>query len=166
MESSAPRRCPKRSSPKPRLRRTTSQPKASRRGADRTDLERAPTDASEAADSPETPLDADADEPSATPGGAERLAPSEVQPPPERTAEIYVLRHPAPMPSSNIVPIRPGALEAVARETALSFPAESVELSRSERDAFREIARALVGRAPASREDHSNERAVRARRRG
>ena len=63
------------------------------------------------------------------------------------------------MPSSNIVPIRPGALEAVARETALSFPAESVELSRSERDAFREIARALVGRAPASREDHSNERA-------
>ena len=123
------------------------------------DLERAPTNASEAADPPETPLDADADEPSATPGGAERLAPSEVQPPPERTAEIYVLRHPAPMPSSNIVPIRPGALEAVARETALSFPAESVELSRSERDAFREIARALVGRAPASREDRPDERA-------
>ncbi len=87
-----------------------------------------------------------------------RAPPSEVQPP-ERTAEIYVLRHSAPMPSSNIVPIRPGALEAVARETALSLPAESVELSRSERDAFREIARALVGRAPASREDHSNERA-------
>ena len=86
-------------------------------------------------------------------------APSEVQPPPERTAEIYVLRHSAPMPSSNIVPIRPGALEAVARETALSLPAESVELSRSERDAFREIARALVGRAPASREDRSDERA-------
>ena len=123
------------------------------------DLERAPTNVSEAADPPETPLDADADEPSATPGGAERLAPSEVQPPPERTAEIYVLRHPAPMPSSNIVPIRPGALEAVARETALSFPAESVELSRSERDAFREIARALVGRAPASREDRPDERA-------
>ena len=86
-------------------------------------------------------------------------APSEVQPPPERTAEIYVLRHPAPMPSSNIVPIRPGALEAVARETALSFPAESVELSRSERDAFREIARALVGRAPAPREELSDEQA-------
>ncbi len=115
------------------------------------DLERAPIDVCEAADSPETPLDADADAPPAAPG--------EVQSPPERTAEIYVLRHPSPMPSSNIVPIRPGALEAVARETALSFPAESVELSRSERDAFREIARALVGRAPATREDHSDERA-------
>ena len=115
------------------------------------DLERAPTDVSEAADPPEAFLDADRDTASA--------APSEVQPPPERTAEIYVLRHPAPMPSSNIVPIRPGALEAVARETALSFPAESVELSRSERDAFREIARALVGRAPASREELSDERA-------
>ena len=68
---------------------------------------------------------------------------------PERTAEIYVLRHPAPAVLSNIVPIRPGALEALAREPAQSFPAESVELSRSERDAFREIARALVGHAPA-----------------
>ena len=34
-----------------------------------------------------------------------------------------------------------------------------MELSRSERDAFREIARALVGRAPASRDDSSDERA-------
>ena len=34
-----------------------------------------------------------------------------------------------------------------------------MELSRSERDAFREIARALVGRAPASREDRSDDRA-------
>ena len=61
--------------------------------------------------------------------------------------------------SSNIVPIRPGALDSLAREIAPSFPAESVELSRSERDAFREIARALVGRAPASRDDSSDERA-------
>ena len=114
------------------------------------DLERPPTDVSEAADPPEAFLDTDRDTASAAPG--------EVQPPPERTAEIYVLRHPSPMPSSNIVPIRPGALEAVARETALSFPAESVELSRSERDAFREIARALVGRAPAAREELSDER--------
>ena len=59
--------------------------------------------------------------------------------------------------ASNIVPIRPGALEALAREAALGVPAESVELSRSERDAFREIARALVGRAPASREDLPDE---------
>ena len=114
------------------------------------DLERAPIDVPEAAEPPEAYLVADRDTASA--------APSDVQPPPERTAEIYVLRHPAPMPSSNIVPIRPGALEAVARETALSFPAESVELSRSERDAFREIARALVGRAPAAREELSDER--------
>ena len=89
----------------------------------------------------------------------ERFPASEPQPsPPERTAAIYVLRHPAPAISSNIVPIRPGALDALARETAPSFPAESVELSRSERDAFREIARALVGRAPVSHEDPSNER--------
>ena len=84
----------------------------------------------------------------------ERPTANEPQPsPPERTAAIYVLRHPAPAVSSNIVPIRPGALDALARETAPSFPAESVELSRSERDAFREIARALVGRTPASRDD-------------
>ena len=96
----------------------------------------------------------------APPDLIERSAASEPQPsPPERTAAIYVLRHPAPAASSNIVPIRPGALDALARETAPSFPAESVELSRSERDAFREIARALVGRAPASREDRSDERA-------
>ena len=78
---------------------------------------------------------------------------------PERTAAIYVLRHPAPAVSSNIVPIRPGALDALARDSAQSFSAESVELSRSERDAFREIARALVGRAPASRDDPSDDRA-------
>ena len=89
----------------------------------------------------------------------ERSSASEPPPPPERTAAIYVLRHPAPAVSSNIVPIRPGALDALARELAQSFPAESVELSRSERDAFREIARALVGRAPASRDDPSDERA-------
>jgi PAS domain S-box-containing protein len=95
----------------------------------------------------------------APPDFAERSAASNPQPsPPERTAAIYVLRHPSPAASSNIVPIRPGALDSLARETAPSFPAESVELSHSERDAFREIARALVGRAPASRDDSSDER--------
>jgi PAS domain S-box-containing protein len=102
------------------------------------------------------------DAPPAAPGQPdliERPATSEPEPsPPERTAAIYVLRHPAPAISSNIVPIRPGALDSLARETAPSFPAESVELSRSERDAFREIARALVGRAPASRDEPSDER--------
>jgi PAS domain S-box-containing protein len=98
---------------------------------------------------------AEAEQPDLT----ERFTASEPQPsPPERTAAIYVLRHPAPAISSNIVPIRPGALDALPRETAPSFPAESVELSRSERDAFREIARALVGRAPASRDESSDER--------
>ena len=97
----------------------------------------------------------------AQPDVAERLPGSEAQPTPaERSAEIYVLRHPAAPFSSNIVPIRPGALDALARDTAQSFPAESVELSRSERDAFREIARALVGRAPASRDEQSDERAA------
>ena len=96
----------------------------------------------------------------AHPDLAERSAASDPQPsPPGRTAAIYVLRHPSLAASSNIVPIRPGALDALARETAPSFPAESVELSHSERDAFREIARALVGRAPASRDDSSDERA-------
>src|SRR5262249_25663228 len=66
--------------------------------------------------------------------------------------------HPSPSFLSNIVPIRPGALDPLAREPAQSLPAESVELSRSERDAFKEIARALVGRAPASRDEHGDER--------
>jgi PAS domain S-box-containing protein len=103
----------------------------------------------------------DPDAPAAETAPPERSAASDPQPsPPERTAAIYVLRHPSAAASSNIVPIRPGALDSLAREIAPSFPAESVELSRSERDAFREIARALVGRAPASRDQSSDERAV------
>ena len=67
----------------------------------------------------------------------------------ERTAEIYVLRQPAVPPASNIIPIRPGALDGLnSREALPGVNAESVELTRSERDAFREIARALVGRTP------------------
>ena len=92
------------------------------------------------------------------PSDAPHAPQSEAEAAPERTAAIYVLRHPALPASSNIVPIRPGALEALAREPALTSPAESVELSRSERDAFREIARALVGRAPVSRDEHPEER--------
>jgi PAS domain S-box-containing protein len=138
-------------------------------------LEHSPTNASDvppvedplqanAAESVDGPTDAsDADAPvsdSEQQGVIERPTAGEPQAPlPERTAAIYVLRHPASAISSNIVPIRPGALDGLARESAQSFPAESVELSRSERDAFREIARALVGCAPASREDSSEERA-------
>jgi PAS domain S-box-containing protein len=67
--------------------------------------------------------------------------------PPERTAEIYVLRqtHAA---TSKIVPIRPGAVEAPAPDPGQGSGGDSVELSKSERDAFREIARALIGRTP------------------
>ncbi|HEV7478681.1 MAG TPA: histidine kinase dimerization/phospho-acceptor domain-containing protein, partial [Roseiarcus sp.] len=126
-----------------------------------------PNEASTEADAPKPapPLTEanDSDAPaveSAPPDLVERSAASDSQPsPPERTAAIYVLRHPSAAASSNIVPIRPGALDSLAREIAPSFPAESVELSRSERDAFREIARALVGRSPASRDESSDERA-------
>ena len=76
----------------------------------------------------------------------------------ERTAEIYVLRQLALPPASNIVPIRPGALEGLtSREPPQSFPAENVELTRSERDAFREIARALIGRVPTGRDENPGE---------
>ena len=138
-------------------------------GFDASNLEAAPADAPEAAPSPGDFLEAEASQSAAAseadepgPPAAEATGPDLAERPagalPERTAEIYVLRHPAtPVVASNIVPIRPGALEALAREAALGAPAESVELSRSERDAFREIARALVGRAPASRDDSSDE---------
>jgi PAS domain S-box-containing protein len=140
--------------------------------ADATDAP--PPEASPEADGPNFALPlteaSDPDAPvaeTAPPDLAERSAASDPQPsPPERTAAIYVLRHPSAVASSNIVPIRPGALDSLAREIAPSFPAESVELSRSERDAFREIARALVGRAPASRNDSSDERARADTRRG
>jgi hypothetical protein len=65
---------------------------------------------------------------------------------PERTAEIYVLRQ-AHGGASKVVPIRPGALDSPAPvESGASGSGESIELSNSERDAFREIARALGGR--------------------
>ena len=64
---------------------------------------------------------------------------------PERTAEIYVLRQ-TQAATSKIVPIRPGALEALAPDPGQGSGGDSVELSKSERDAFREIARALIGR--------------------
>jgi PAS domain S-box-containing protein len=133
-------------------------------------LELAPEDAPASVPEPEVSLDAEASRSApAVPDASETGAPAAEPARPdlterpateqvERTAEIYVLRHPAPVAASNIVPIRPGALEALARETPLGSPAESVELSRSERDAFREIARALVGRAPASRDDSSDQR--------
>jgi PAS domain S-box-containing protein len=111
--------------------------------------------AHEAQSSPEAALDADGSElaPALPEAGEIETSPA------ERTAEIYVLRQPAVPPASNIVPIRPGALDAVgSREPQHGFPAESVELTRSEREAFREIARALVGRTPAAGDESPGER--------
>ena len=68
----------------------------------------------------------------------------------ERTAEIYFLRQSGASPSK-VVPIRPGADGLTAREPPAA--PESVELTWSERDAFREIARALVGGPQALRQD-------------
>ncbi len=78
----------------------------------------------------------------------------------ERSAEIYVLRQSASLsaPQTKVVPIRPGALDPPAsRDGTQGAPSGSVELSTSERDAFREIARALVGRTPAQRVDRPAE---------
>jgi PAS domain S-box-containing protein len=104
------------------------------------------------------PPQADAPEAASPPEAGEADAPpADVSEPDfaERTAEIYVLRQPALPPTSNIVPIRPGALDGQSsREPSHGSPAESVELTRSERDAFREIARALVGRTPVSRDEN------------
>ena len=69
----------------------------------------------------------------------------------ERTAEIYFLRQ-AAASASKVIPIRPGAADALATRESQAA-GDSVELSRSERDAFREIARALVGRPQALRQD-------------
>ncbi len=109
-----------------------------------------PTDAPDDASPPEADL--------SEPAPSERESAREAQPTQaERTAEIYVLRQAALPPASNIVPIRPGALDAASPRESQGSPAESVELSRTERDAFREIARALVGRTPISRDENLNE---------
>jgi PAS domain S-box-containing protein len=136
----------------------------------------AAADAPEAVSSPEASLEADGSEsaPALPEAGETDTAPTDVSEPDfaglpsaggaetgpaERTAEIYVLRQPALPPASNIVPIRPGALDGLSsREPPHGFPAESVELTRNERDAFREIARALVGRTPAARDESAGER--------
>jgi PAS domain S-box-containing protein len=110
-----------------------------------------PESADEDSARPERALDADARLGAQTPQGA-RAEDARSNAPgdaanahPERTAEIYVLRQ-THAPTSKIVPIRPGALEALALDPGQGSGADSVELSKSERDAFREIARALIGR--------------------
>ena len=64
-------------------------------------------------------------------------------------AEIFVLRPAAPVTPPNVVPIRPGALSALTPPPPAAEPepprvkGDNVELSSHERDAFKEIARAL-----------------------
>ena len=80
-------------------------------------------------------------------------------PPAERGAEIVVLRPAAPPAAANVVPIRPGAMPPlpVADEPRRSAD-DNVELSSHERDAFREIARALGARVPSRGEDDAARR--------
>jgi PAS domain S-box-containing protein len=80
-------------------------------------------------------------------------------PPSERGAEIVLLRQPGfgQAGAANVVPIRPGALSALPpppeEPRRGGDEPEMVELTTNERDAFREIARALGARLPALRDD-------------
>ena len=70
--------------------------------------------------------------------------------PPDRSADIVVLRTLAPL-APNVVPFRSGAIApppAPAPDAPQRGGEESVELSSHEREAFREIARALGARTP------------------
>ena len=75
-------------------------------------------------------------------------------PPAERSAEIVLLRPAAPSAAANVVPIRPGAMPApAAGDEPRRGGDDNVELSSHERDAFREIARALGARLPGRSDD-------------
>jgi PAS domain S-box-containing protein len=80
-------------------------------------------------------------------------------PPAERSAEIVVLRPATPSAVANVVPIRPGAMPPlpVADEPRRGAD-DNVELSSHERDAFREIARALGARVPSRGDDDAAQR--------
>jgi PAS domain S-box-containing protein len=83
-------------------------------------------------------------------------APVRPAPPAERSAEIVMLRAPPP-PAANVVPIRPGAMPPPAPEAPQPGGQDNVELSSHERDAFREIARALGARLPGPRDQGADE---------
>jgi PAS domain S-box-containing protein len=109
----------------------------------------APTPSPPAEAAPEPPLEAPHD--IAPPPPAPPARPT---PPAERSAEIVMLRPSAPPAAANVVPIRPGAMPPLA---AVDEPRrggdDNVELSSHERDAFREIARALGARLPSPGDD-------------
>ena len=110
--------------------------------------------------------------PSADAAGAESTTRGAVAPPRpgrEGGAEIFVLRPPtgpAPANAPNVIPIRPGALNPIAPPPEAREPSrdefaaprgmgDTVELTSQERDAFKEIARALGVRPRESRSDAS-----------
>ncbi|HEY1945298.1 MAG TPA: ATP-binding protein [Roseiarcus sp.] len=120
----------------------------------------------------EAPLSAEPapieEQPLASVAAPSEPAPPEVEPlapvaPPERSAEIVMLRQAAPLPPGgpNVIPIRPGALAGYAypaEETRRAADErETVELTNDERDAFREIARALGARLPLRSEEKAPE---------
>ncbi len=121
--------------------------------------ERAQSEAPPAADEePNVAAPAEADASAAAPAD-ENPAPARPAPNNDRGAEIVVLRQPVlgQAGAPNVVPIRPGAVSALSL-----LPEEprrngddrtSVELTTNERDAFREIARALGARLPLGRDD-------------
>jgi PAS domain S-box-containing protein len=106
------------------------------------------------------PVEAAAEPPLAPPRDVAPPPPVRPTPPAERSAEIVVLRPAAPPAAANVVPIRPGAMPPplpVADEPRRSGE-DNVELSSHERDAFREIARALGARVPSRGEDDATPR--------
>ena len=87
---------------------------------------------------------------------AEPARPAPSSPPEDRGGEVVVLRQLAAQPAGpNVVPLRPGAANAGAPAPPRDEgdDRDSVELTSFERDAFREIARALGAKLPLARED-------------
>ncbi len=122
-----------------------------------------PADAIERAiEGPAAASPTDEPNPAAPPERDRSAGPAELASPlPDHEAEIVVLRQPGPGQAGgpNVVPIRPGALSALSLppedSRRLGEDRESVNLTTNERDAFREIARALGARPPSEREEKS-----------
>jgi PAS domain S-box-containing protein len=121
-------------------------------------LERPPAPSPADEPSPTAPPEGDA---SAETRGGRSAGPAKPASPaqPDHGAEIVVLRQPGSGQAGgpNVVPIRPGALSALSLppedSRRLGEDHESVNLTTNERDAFREIARALGARLPSGREE-------------
>ncbi|HYA72313.1 MAG TPA: PAS domain-containing sensor histidine kinase, partial [Roseiarcus sp.] len=130
--------------------------------AERTPAEISPPAAEALAGAVEGPAEPPMPEASVDSRGEETAGPGKLAWPPQpgdRTAEIVVLRQPGPGQAGgpNVVPIRPGALSALSllpdESRRSGDERESVELTTNERDAFREIARALGAKLPSQHEE-------------